>query len=526
MTERGLIALLPLLLVALTAIAVMLTVAVRRNHTAAAVVAGTGLVAALASIAAALPEVPRQVTPLLVVDRFGLFYAGLLIATTLIVVVLAHGCLARQSERPEELYILLPTAATGAVAIVLSSHFVSFFLGMEVLSVALYGLISYVTTRPQPIEAGLKYLVLAASSTAVLLFGMALIYARLGTMEFGRMSALFTTRASFYDPMLLAGLALMIAGIASTLAVVPFHMWAPDVYESAPAPIVAFVDTVSKGALFGLLLRYFRESPVDGGSIYLAFTLIAAASMIAGNLLALRQRNVKRLLAYSSIAHFGYLLVAVQAGGAAGAEAATFCLTAYFVTTLGVFAVVGILSDETRDADRIDDYRGLFWRRPVLGGVMTAMLLSLAGIPLTAGFLGRFFVVGAAASTGVWGLVAVLVATSAIGLFYCLRIVVALYATRGEPTASPLPLHAGSGVVLALLTVLLDLAGHVPGAAAGDDPDDLRGVDLREAENGLQEASLESASRTARSRVSSVNGFCRKRVGRAASLRLVSDWST
>jgi NADH-quinone oxidoreductase subunit N len=280
------------------------------------------------------------------------------------------------------------------------------------------------------------------------------------------MPALLTTRAGFYDPMLLAGIALMITGIGFKLALVPFHLWTPDVYEGAPAPVTAFVATVSKGALFGLLLRYFRESPASGGSVFLVFTIIAIASMVAGNLLALLQNNVKRILAYSSIAHLGYLLVAFQAGGALGGRAATFYLTAYFVTTLGAFGVVAVLSAGDRDADRIEDYRGLFWRRPALAGVLVVMLFSLAGIPLTAGFLGKFYVVAAGAASATWLLLLVLVTTSAIAIYYYLRIIVAIYATE-EPTAVQAErveprVHAASRVVLTVLTGVLFWLGIYP----------------------------------------------------------------
>jgi NADH-quinone oxidoreductase subunit N len=260
-------------------------------------------------------------------------------------------------------------------------------------------------------------------------------------------------------------MALMITGIGFKLAVVPFHMWTPDVYEGAPAPVTAFVATVSKGALFGLLLRYFREAPATGGTVFLVFTIIAIASMVVGNLLALLQNNVKRILAYSSIAHLGYLLVAFQAGGLLGGRAATFYLTAYFVTTLGAFGVVSVLSAGDRDADRIEDYRGLFWRRPALAGVLVVMLFSLAGIPLTAGFLGKFYVVAAGAASATWLLLLVLVTTSAIGIYYYLRIIVALYATETpaihaehvEPR-----MHATSRVVLTVLTGVLFWLGIYP----------------------------------------------------------------
>jgi NADH-quinone oxidoreductase subunit N len=215
------------------------------------------------------------------------------------------------------------------------------------------------------LEAGIKYLVLAAASAAFLLFGMALIYAQLGTLQFGQIAAMLISGLSYQKSLIYPGMALIITGIGFKLAVVPFHMWTPDVYEGAPAPVTAFVATVSKGGMVALLLRYFYETGAYRlHPVFVVFSIIAIASMIAGNLLALLQKNVKRILAYSSIAHLGYILVAFLAGGNRAAEAVTFYLVAYFITTLGAFGVVTVLSNGDRDADSLEDYEGLFWRRP------------------------------------------------------------------------------------------------------------------------------------------------------------------
>jgi NADH-quinone oxidoreductase subunit N len=218
-------------------------------------------------------------------------------------------------------------------------------------------------------------------------------------------------------------------------------MWTPDIYQGAPAPVTAFVATVSKGAMVALLLRYFRQvslSPHD--TVWLLFAVIAAASMIAGNLLALLQSNVKRLLAYSSIAHLGYILVAFLAIGHSAAVAVGFYLVAYFLTTLGAFGIVSELSGPEADADEIDDYRGLAARRPLLSATFALVLFSLAGIPLTAGFLGKFLVVTTGANSRLWWLLVVLVASSTVGLYYYTRIVVAMYVQRPQdaPTTSRL----------------------------------------------------------------------------------------
>jgi len=271
-----------------------------------------------------------------------------------------------------------------------------------------------------------------------------------------------TARSDLNLTLVLPGITMIITGVGFKLALVPFHLWTPDVYEGAPAPVSAFVATVSKGSVFALLLRYAAQSEIQIFTpIFLVFSIIAIVSMFAGNLLALLQNNVKRILAYSSIAHLGYLLVAFQAGGSAGARAATFYLVAYFIMTLGAFGVVTVLSGGEKDADTLDDYRGLFWRRPPIALVFTIMLLSLAGIPLTAGFLGKFLVVASGASSGAWALILVLVLTSSIGLFYYLRIIGALYGHGKEREQSNLSSTTGA-FVLGVLTVALICLGVYP----------------------------------------------------------------
>ena len=368
MHGESFIALLPLLIVAAAAVAVMLAVAVHRSHALSACLAFVGLAAAFGSLWMAAPAAPAQVTPLLVLDRYSLFYIGLILAAGMAFVPLAYGYFEKLGGDHDELYILLLVATLGSAVLVASSHFVSLFLGLELLSVALYGMIAYPRFRPLPLEAGIKYLVLAAVSAAFLLFGMALIYGALGTMQFTEIAARLAV-PGFDRWLVLPGLALILTGFGFKLAVVPFHLWTPDVYQGAPAPVTAYIATVSKGAMFAVLLRYFYGSGAhDLRPVYLVFTIIAIASMFAGNILALLQSNVKRILAYSSIAHLGYLLVAFQASGDLGPTAVTFYLVAYFVTILGAFGVVSILSDGTRDADALEDYRGLFWRRPRPGG--------------------------------------------------------------------------------------------------------------------------------------------------------------
>jgi NADH-quinone oxidoreductase subunit N len=296
---------------------------------------------------------------------------------------------------------------------------------------------------------------------------MALIYAELGTMELGQIVSRGAEMGT-HTILVPAGLAMIIVGAGFKLSVVPFHFWTPDVYEGAPAPVTAFVATVSKGSMFALLLRYFTRIDIHAyGSLFLLFAIISLSSMVVGNLLALLQNNVKRILAYSSIAHLGYLLVALQASGPMAVTAVAYYLVSYFVTTLGAFGIITVLSGAEREADTLDDYRGLALQRPWLAGVFTAMVLSLAGIPLTAGFVGKFYVVAAGVGSALWLLIVGLVINSAIGLFYYLRIITVMFmptqkmeVRKSHPAGTKLSV-AGT-VILALLTVMLLLLGIYP----------------------------------------------------------------
>jgi NADH-quinone oxidoreductase subunit N len=435
-------ALLPLIILAGSALVILLAIAFYRHHGLTFGLSLLGLVLALASLTPATALAPRQATILFIVDRYALFFMGLLFVTSLIAILLAYSYFSKRPGRHEELYLLLLLATLGSTALVVSSHFVSFFLGLETLTISLYVLIAYLRVE-RSVEAGLKYLILASVSSAFLLFGMALVYAHLGQMDLAEVATRLAAEAGPETPLFLTGLGLMAAGIGFKLAVVPFHMWTPDIYEGAAAPVTAFVATVSKGGMFAFLLRYFGQlDPQAYASLFLVFALIAAASMLGGNLLALLQNNVKRILAYSSIAHLGYLLVAFLAGGDLAITAVIYYLTAYFATTLAAFGVVSLLSGSEGEAEGIEDYRGLFWRRPWLAAVFTLALLSLAGIPLTAGFIGKFYVVAAGVNSTLWTLVILLAASSAIGLYYYLRLVVVMGLQPQPQTARDAPVRS------------------------------------------------------------------------------------
>lgn len=490
MNAADLMVLAPLLTIAIAAVVVLLVTAFCRRHGLVAGLTLAGLAAAGSKLAWAWPLAPRPVTALLLVDRYALFYTGLILAAAAVVVVLSYdywekrAAAAEKQDPPagartthprcEEYYVLLLLATAGAIVLVSSVHFASLFLGLELLSVALYGLVAYARGSALSIEAGVKYLILSGVSSAFVLFGMALIFAELGVMDFASLAAK-TAGTGASGVLVLAGVCMLVVGAGFKLSLVPFHGWAPDVYQGAPAPVVAFVATVSKGAVLAAVVRY-TASLQDAGALTAVLGLIAVASMFVGNLLALYQRNLKRLLAYSSIAHMGYVLVALLASGPEATLAVTFYLTAYFVTTLGAFGVVAARTAGRLDADALDDYQGLAWRHPWQAAILTAMLLSLAGIPLTAGFVGKFFVLAVGAQASLWPLVGALVVNSTIGLFYYLRVLVVMFrpdpavaaapaATRAAGRLASVPAPHYTIAVLCLLAAALLWLGAYPAPA-------------------------------------------------------------
>jgi len=465
MTIQDLRPLLPLLVLSAAIVTVMLVTAFKRDHRLTFLLTLLGLALSLAVLLVASNGLPRSVTPLVVVDGFAIFYIALVLAASLVVVLLSFNYIEKVSDNKEEYYLLILLATLGAVVLVVSNHFVSFFLGLETLSISLYTLIAYTRFERQRVEAAIKYLVLAAVASSFLLFGMALAYLVFGTMQFDLMASSAGLSASD-SALLTVGLAMLMVGIGFKLALVPFHMWAPDVYQGAPAPVTAFVATVSKGGILALMVRLFASVPVTlGSNLWNVFALIAILSMLAGNVLAVIQSNVKRILAYSSIAHFGYLLVAFLASNALSVSSMTFYLVVYIITNLMAFGVIALLSAPEREFEELEDYRGLFrqHRRPAI--FLGLALLSLASLPPTGGLVGKVFLAAAGVESSLWLLLAALVIGSVIGVFYYLRVAITIFRqAEGEPPKwIVLPLNPIADVTLILLSVGLILLGIFPG---------------------------------------------------------------
>jgi NADH-quinone oxidoreductase subunit N len=478
LTEAQLFALSPLIILSISATLLMLLIAFYRHHGWNATFAVMGLnitlLATLMLWSSIRQTGPIPVTDLLLIDSYTCFFSALMIITTLACCSLAHTYLKEFPDNREELYLLMLLSLIGAVVLVSSSHFASLFVGLELLSVPLYGLVAYHRKHSRSLEAGIKYLVLSSTGSALLLFGMALLYAQCGTLALPAMGLQLANLGDNLPPMVLTGCTLILIALGFKLSLVPFHLWTPDVYEGAPAPASVYLASVAKIAVAALLIRWIFWFPVFASStLHNILLVLAGLSMLAGNLLAMKQNSLKRLLAYSSIGHFGYLLTALAAANFASLQSSMIYLFTYTFATLAAFGVLCVVSISHRqdianphaDADGLHHYRGLFWKQPYLAVIMTVAMLSLAGMPMNMGFIGKFYVILAAINSDLWWLLAILVIGSAIGLYYYLRVIGILFLQERGMARLRVPFdwsHSACGLMLMITAILIMLLGIYP----------------------------------------------------------------
>lgn len=443
------------------------------------------VVAAGASIASAVP-LWREVTDpargpftimrgALGIDGFSVFFVFVIGSAVILAALLADGYLRREGLDGPELYALLLLSASGGLVMAQANDLIVTFLGLEILSIAVYVLSAMHLRRIQSQEAAIKYFVLGAFSSAFFLYGIALVYGATGTTKLSGIAAfappgsdvLFGTSVSVEQilgstpPLLLAGLGLLLVGFGFKVAAVPFHSWAPDVYQGAPAPAVVFMASGVKAAGFAGLLRVLTlafGAYVDDWKPFIYG--LAIATLVVGSVLAVVQTDVKRLLAYSSISHAGFILVGVEAASAQGVSGALFYLATYTFMVAGSFGIVTVVSKRGEEGTSLDAFRGLARRRPVLAVAFTVFLLAQAGVPLTSGFIAKFEVLGAAVEDGDYWLALIAMVAAVIAAFLYLKIIVAMYmsdddAESVEPDRTPVPFGAKLALATAALVTLV-----------------------------------------------------------------------
>ena len=447
-------ALTPVLSLIVGAVVLLCLSAVTRRKPPTGFYALGTVVTALVSMAFAVP-LWREVTDAgqgpfsavkaaVAVDGFSVFFTFVICAAVVLTALLCDGYLRREGLDGVELYVLMLLSASGGVIMASANDLIVMFLGLEILSIAVYVLAAMHLRRIESQEAGVKYFVLGAFSSAFFLYGIALIYGATGSTNLGRLavgavkplgqSVRPEDLLSSHPPaMLLAGFALLLVGFGFKIAAVPFHSWTPDVYQGSPTPIVAFMASGVKAAGFAGLLRVFLVAFQPFAADWRPYVyVLAVATMLVGSVLAVVQTDIKRMLAYSSINHAGFILIGVQAASSEGISGALFYLAAYTFMVAGSFGVVTVLSRKGDTGTGLDDYKGLAGREPLLAFVFAVFLFAQAGVPLTSGFFAKFYVLRAAIDSDSWPLAIVAMLSAVIAAFLYLRIVVAMYMSTDE----------------------------------------------------------------------------------------------
>jgi NADH-quinone oxidoreductase subunit N len=422
---------------------------------ALAAIAATG--AALWPLAGSHLQVSRG---LMAVDTFGLFFKVVFLLAAALTVLMSVRYLEIEGTRAGEYYFLVLCATLGMMFMAAGTDLITIFIGLETMAVAFYILVGFIKPSRRSNEAAVKYFLLGAFSLGILLYGMSLMYGLSGTTNLRSIATALAGQER--DPRLVLAVILVAAGVGFKIAAVPFHMWAPDVYEGAPTPITAFLSVGSKAASFAMLLRIFVEGlPTMSESWRLLFYALALVTMTVGNLSALTQSNVKRMLAYSSIAHAGYVLIGIVAGTPLGITATLVYLMVYSFMQLGAFAVVVLLRRQDVVGEELKDFNGLAFRNPGAALLMLVFMLSLGGIPPTAGFMGKLFLFSAAIEAGYVWLAVIGVLNSALSLYYYVRIVVFMF-LKNEPSGSTPSATPALVVAMAVAIVATILLGIYP----------------------------------------------------------------
>ena len=399
----------------------------------------------------------------IVADNFGLFVTLVLVVVGVLTIMFSSQVVARDGIPAGEYYSLVLFAIAGMMMMATANDLLVIFIALEILSLAVYVLTGIRREDPRATEAAFKYFLLGAFSSAFFLYGIAFTFGLAGSTRLDRIGSFLAAQSLSDNPLILVALGLLLVGFSFKISAVPFHMWTPDAYEGAPAIVTGFMSTGVKAAAFAAFARVFLSAFEPFSAEWAPIVwMIAVATMILGTVVGVAQTNLKRMLAYSSIAHGGYLLVGLVAANQVGKAAILFYLAAYAITNLAAFGVIALLGTQDRANDELRDYAGLWYSHPALSALMTVCLLSLGGFPPTAGFIGKWYIFSAAVSAGYYGLAIIGMLTSVISVFFYLRVVVMMYMQDSGTDAPRIHVTAVSMAALMVAIAAIFYLGILP----------------------------------------------------------------
>jgi len=455
--EIDLISLAPVLVLSVfTMLVMLLDLFIGKNKSALVFVALTGLLLAAVSSFAKTDWPVSSFGGSYVVDHMSVFFTMIFCLSSGLAILLSIEYNKRENIRVGEYYSLIMFCTVGMIILASSTDLIMIFLGIEIVSLCLYVLAGIRRGDTRSNEAALKYFLLGAFATGFLLYGMTLLYGSTGTTKLAGIAEALSHSDVVSQPILMMGVVLLVAGFGFKVASVPFHMWTPDVYQGAPTPVTAFMAVGPKAAAFAAFFRVFTTAmPELAPTWEMLLSIVAITTMFVGNLGAIMQTNIKRLLAYSSISHAGYILIAIIAKGSLATSALLFYMLAYTFMTFGAFSIVILIGRKGKENLELEDYSGLGFQAPLLGLAMSIFLLSLGGLPPLAGFVGKFYIFQAALNEGYVVLVVLAVLNSAISLYYYLRVIVFMYMKepKGELQISLTP--------ITLLVIIIGVLGTI-----------------------------------------------------------------
>lgn len=469
---QQLTALLPLLIIILTALTVILSISYNRNHFFIVVLSICGFIFSFLSLYLLINILPIDINGLFYITNYSIIYIGMITFSSISVCIFGYSWLKDVLYNREEFYLLVIISHLGAISLILSNHMASLFVSIELVSLPIFGLISYSNDQKYSLESALKYMILSSVASSFLLLGIAWIYAISGNLSFISIIPLFSSVSNNDMLVLLFGISMILFSLLFKLSIVPFHLWTPDIYQGTPPVVLAFFSTVGKISIFFVLLNFLLHITYSNPIIYFILLFIIIFSILFGNLMAIFQNDIKRLFGYSSISQLGYLLIIFLVSNKNylfSLETSAIYLSSYLFSNIAFFGIVYVVTNmyKNNNSDSIESYQGLFWYHPLLSMILTLVMLSLAGIPLTLGFISKFYILSIIIQEQLWIISLMFFVGTLLGLYSYLRIILTLYSKPSEVMknhmkVSNYSMYNASGIIIFFSGIILFVLGVYP----------------------------------------------------------------